>query len=93
MNYLKLQGQEISAISYNPRFALRLCREHQLGEACVQLCIVLGLWEAAVDLALTVNVDLAKTTASLPHNNLELSKKLWLKIGKLQTNNGYYKYI
>lgn len=82
MNYLKLQGQEISAISYNPRFALRLCREHQLTEACVQLSIVLGLWEASVDLALTVSVDLAKTTASLPNNDMELSKKLWLKIGK-----------
>jgi len=86
MNYLKLQGREITAVSYNPEFALRLCREHQLGEACVQLSIVLGLWEAAVDLALTVSVDLAKTTASLPNNNMELSKKLWLKIGELHFN-------
>lgn len=83
LNYLMLQGREISAVSYNPRFALRLCREHQLGEACVQLSIVLGLWEAAVDLALTISVDLAKTTASLPNNDMELSKKLWLKIGEL----------
>lgn len=82
MNYLKLQGREISAVNYNPRFALRLCREHQLIEACVQLSIVLDLWEAAVDLALTISVDLAKTTASLPENNMELSKKLWLKIGE-----------
>ncbi|XP_025200060.1 vacuolar protein sorting-associated protein 18 homolog [Melanaphis sacchari] len=82
MNYLKLQGREISAVSYNPEFALRLCREHQLGEACVQLSIVLGLWEAAVDLALTISVELAKTTASLPNNNIELSKKLWLKIAQ-----------
>lgn len=85
MNYLKLQGQEISAVSYDPKFALRLCREHQFEEACVQLSIVLGLWEAAVDLALIVSIDLAKTTASLPNNDMELSKKLWLKIGKLQT--------
>lgn len=83
MNYLKLQGQEITAVSYNPRFALRLCHEHHLEEACVQLSIVLGLWEAAVDLALTISVDLAKTTASLPNYDMELSKKLWLKIGKL----------
>lgn len=83
MNYLKLQGSEISAVSYNPKFALRLCREHQLTNACVQLSIVLGLWEAAVDLALTVSVDLAKTTASLPIYDMELSKKLWLKIGEL----------
>jgi len=81
MDYLKLQGREISAVSYNPRFALRLCREYHLREACVHLSVVLGLWEAAVDLALTVNIQLAKTTASLPSNDIELSKKLWLKIG------------
>lgn len=83
MNYLKLQGSEKSAVSYNPKFALRLCRENQLTNACVQLSIVLGLWEAAVDLALTISVDLAKTTASLPNYDMELSKKLWLKIGEL----------
>lgn len=91
MNYLKLQGREISAVSYNPKFALRLCREYQLEEACVQLSIVLGLWEAAVDLALKVSIDLAKTTASLPNNDMELSKKLWLKIGELQTQ-WWYEY-
>lgn len=83
MNYLKLQGSEKSAVNYNPKFALRLCRENQLTNACVQLSIVLGLWEAAVDLALTISVDLAKTTASLPNYDMELSKKLWLKIGEL----------
>ncbi|VVC29853.1 Clathrin, heavy chain/VPS, 7-fold repeat,Pep3/Vps18/deep orange,Zinc finger, RING/FYVE/PHD- [Cinara cedri] len=82
MNYLKLQGSEISAVSYNPKFALRLCREYQLSKACVQLSIVLGLWETAVDLALTISVDLAKTTASLPNYDMELSKKLWLKIAQ-----------
>jgi hypothetical protein len=91
MNYLKLQGREISGISYNPKFALRLCREHHLEEACVQLSIVLGLWEAAVDLALKVSIDLAKTTASLPNNDMELSKKLWLKIGELQTQQWKHK--
>lgn len=82
MNYLKLQGKEISVVNYDPRFALRLCREHQLAEACVQLSVVLGLWEVAVDLALQVSIDLAKRIASLPDNDMELSKKLWLKIGE-----------
>lgn len=81
MNYLKLQGKEISVVNYDPRFALRLCREHRLVEACVQLSVVLGLWEASVDLALTVSIDLAKRIASFPDNDMELSKKLWLKIG------------
>lgn len=87
MNYLKLQGKEISVVNYDPRFALRLCREYQLTEACVQLSVVLGLWEIAVDLALTVSIDLAKRIASLPDNDMELSKKLWLKIGE------YHNYV
>lgn len=62
-------------------FALRLCREKELIEACVQLSALLGLWESAVDLALKVNVDLAKQTANMPQNDNELRKKLWLKIG------------
>ena len=69
-------------VCYDIHYALRLCREQGLTEACVQLSALLGLWEAAVDLALTVNVNLAKQTASMPQNDSELRKKLWLKIGK-----------
>lgn len=75
-------GQDISMVNYDVHYALRLCRERGLAEACVQLSALLGLWEAAVDLALLVSVDLAKQTATLPHNDPELRKKLWLKIGK-----------
>lgn len=49
----------------------------------MQLSSLLGLWEAAVDLALTINVDLAKQIANQPsQEDMELKKKLWLKIGK-----------
>jgi hypothetical protein len=70
-------------VCYDIHYALRLCQERNLTEACVQLSALLGLWESAVDLALTVDVKLAKQTASLPQNDPELRKKLWLKIGKL----------
>lgn len=77
-----MTGQEASMVNYDVHYALRLCRERGLTEACVQLSALLGLWESAVDLALTVSVDLAKQTASLPQADDELTKKLWLKIGK-----------
>ncbi|XP_049801385.1 vacuolar protein sorting-associated protein 18 homolog isoform X1 [Schistocerca nitens] len=82
MHYLASQGQEPSMVCYDIHYALRLCRELHLTEACVQLSALLGLWEAAVDLALTVDVGLAKQTANLPQADSELRKKLWLKIAQ-----------
>ncbi|XP_046660133.1 vacuolar protein sorting-associated protein 18 homolog isoform X2 [Homalodisca vitripennis] len=82
MRYLAMQGQELSMINYDVHYALRLCRERGLTEACVQLSALLGLWQSAVDLALSVSVDLAKQTASLPTGDDELTKKLWLKIAQ-----------
>lgn len=75
--------QVIFQVNYDVHFALRLCREKKLTEACVQLSSLLGLWEAAVDLALTINVDLAKQIANQPsQEDMEHKKKLWLKIGE-----------
>nr|CAD7458172.1 unnamed protein product [Timema tahoe] len=82
MQYLTMQGQDSTMVCYDIHYALRLCRERGLSEACVQLSALLGLWEVAVDLALTVNVDLAKQTANMPQNDTELRKKLWLKIAQ-----------
>lgn len=76
------QGQDITMVHYDVHYALRLCQENGLTEACVQLSALLGLWTTAVDLALTIDVDLAKIIAAMPsHNDNELKKKLWLKIG------------
>lgn len=87
MPYLTMQGSEISVVNYDVKYALRLCQENNLTEACVQLSSLLGLWESAVELALTVNIDLAKQTISeVPHENTELCKKLWLKIAKHVVN-------
>ncbi|XP_067005382.2 vacuolar protein sorting-associated protein 18 homolog isoform X2 [Anabrus simplex] len=82
MQYLAMQGQDASMVCYDIHYALRLCRERGLSEACVQLSALLGLWEAAVDLALGVDVELAKQTANLPQDDPELRKKLWLKIAQ-----------
>ncbi|CAG9821457.1 unnamed protein product [Phaedon cochleariae] len=81
MEYLNSQGQEISMVNYDVHFALRLCHESNQKRACVQIFGLLGLWESAVDLALTYELDLAKKMANMsPENDTELRKKLWLKI-------------
>lgn len=69
-------------MNYDIHYALRLCQERGLTEACVQLSALLGLWESAVDLALTVSVDLAIQTANLHQSDPELLKRLWLKIAE-----------
>ncbi|XP_071871160.1 vacuolar protein sorting-associated protein 18 dor isoform X2 [Bombus fervidus] len=83
MRYISSQGQDINMVHYDVHYALRLCQEVGLTEACVQLSALLGLWTTAVDLALTINVDLAKQIAAMPsdHDD-ELRKKLWLKIAE-----------
>ncbi|XP_011144081.1 vacuolar protein sorting-associated protein 18 homolog isoform X2 [Harpegnathos saltator] len=83
MRYISSQGQDINMVHYDVHYALRLCQEVRLTEACVQLSALLGLWTTAVDLALTISVDLAKQIAAMPsdHDD-ELRKKLWLKIAE-----------
>ncbi|XP_020710242.2 vacuolar protein sorting-associated protein 18 homolog isoform X2 [Athalia rosae] len=83
LRYISSQGQDIAMVPYDVHFALRLCQEAKLTKACVQLSALLGLWTTAVDLALTINVDLAKQIATMPtQSDDELRKKLWLKIAE-----------
>ncbi|XP_046406330.1 vacuolar protein sorting-associated protein 18 homolog [Ischnura elegans] len=86
MSYLTTQGQDGRLVCYDIHYALKLCREHNLTEACVQLSTLLGMWEAAVDLALQVGPELAKRTASMPPptpgSDPDLRKRLWLKIAE-----------
>ena len=75
-------------VHYDVHYALQLCQESGLTEACVQLSALLGLWTTAVDLALTISVDLTKQIAAMPsHHDEGLRKKLWLKIGLFSTVN------
>lgn len=69
-------------MSYDLKYALRLCLEHDHKKAAVHIYATMGLYEEAVDLALKVDVDLAKQNASKPDSDEELRKKLWLRIGK-----------
>ncbi|XP_015595540.1 vacuolar protein sorting-associated protein 18 homolog isoform X2 [Cephus cinctus] len=83
MHYISSQGQDVTMVHYDVHYALRLCQEANLTRACVQLSALLGLWTTAVDLALTISVDLAKQIAAMPlHHDDELRKKLWLKIAE-----------
>ncbi|GJQ72360.1 dor [Trypoxylus dichotomus] len=88
MEYLDSQGQNILMVQYDVYFALRLCQERNLTMACVQLSALLGLWESAVDLALTIDTKKAKEIANMsPQNDIELRKKLWLKIAQFVISN------
>ena len=41
-------------VVYDAHYALRLCLEHHLNEACVHIYSAMGLYEEALDLALEV---------------------------------------
>ncbi|CAB1342575.1 unnamed protein product [Coregonus sp. 'balchen'] len=81
-NYLLSAGTHASDIHYDLKYALRLCAEHGYLQACVLVYKIMGLYEEAVDLALQVDVDMAKSCADLPEDDEELRKKLWLKIAR-----------
>ncbi|XP_045577080.1 vacuolar protein sorting-associated protein 18 homolog isoform X2 [Salmo salar] len=80
--YLKQAGTHASDIHYDLKYTLRLCAEHGYLQACVLVYKIMELYEEAVDLALHVDVDLAKSCADLPEDDEELRKKLWLKIAR-----------
>lgn len=82
MRYLDLQGEDQTSVPYDLKYALRLCSELNLTRACVHIYTTMELYEEAVDLALKIDIDLAKLNADRPDNNEELRKKLWLKIAE-----------
>ncbi|KAJ8042892.1 Vacuolar protein sorting-associated protein 18-like [Holothuria leucospilota] len=83
MKYLLQEGEDASRVHYDLKYALRLCSEHKLKRACVHIYTTMELYEEAVDLALQVDVDLAKRCAEKPDEDDEgMKKKLWLQIAK-----------
>nr|XP_022303010.1 vacuolar protein sorting-associated protein 18 homolog [Crassostrea virginica] len=83
MTYLNIQGTDEDTICYDLKYALRLCAEHGHKRACVHIYSLMGLYEEAVDLALQVDVDLAKQQADKPEeDDNDLRKKLWLRIAR-----------
>jgi vacuolar protein sorting-associated protein 18 len=66
---------------FNLKYALRVCTQLGRRRACVQIYSAMGLFEEAVDLALAVDVQLAKANADKPAD-ADLRKRLWLKIAR-----------
>lgn len=78
MVYLDQQGEE--SICYDTVYALRLCAEQDLHEACIQIYTAMQLYNEAVEQALKTDLSLALDTASKPYEDDDLRRKLWLKI-------------
>lgn len=79
--YLENQGKDITLVHYDVHYALRVCDQHNMTEACVFLQCLLELWHSAVDLALTVDLRLAQQTATQP-TDVTLRRTLWLRIAE-----------
>uniref|UniRef100_A0A0N5ALM7 Vacuolar protein sorting-associated protein 18 homolog n=1 Tax=Syphacia muris TaxID=451379 RepID=A0A0N5ALM7_9BILA len=99
LEYLKSFGYEKALVPYDLEYALRICLEKEdLKECSIFLYCVDGLYDEAVSLALTVDVELAKECAKrmgasaedsiceLYEQNqvvpLEVRRNIWLKIAR-----------
>lgn len=91
LEYVKSRKDD--KIHFDILMIARLCTDHSnkyLNEACVYLYQMLGWYEEAVDLALNVNVDLARDVANSVNSDFningnqsdELKKMLWLRIAR-----------
>ena len=67
---------------YDQKYALRLCTQEHKKRACVAIYSTMGLYEEAVDHALSVDLTLAMRNADLAVDDDDLRKKLWLRIAK-----------
>lgn len=67
---------------YDLKYALRLCTKENKTTACVLIYSAMGLYEEAVELALRVDLELAKVNAEKPDDDDALRKKLWLRIAR-----------
>ncbi|XP_067928521.1 vacuolar protein sorting-associated protein 18 homolog [Watersipora subatra] len=81
LQYLKVQGQDAESVNYDLKYALRLCSEKRLYKACIHIYSTMGLYSEAVNLALEVDLSLAKENAHKPSDDEE-RKKLWLDIAR-----------
>eukprot|EP01112_Ceratiomyxa_fruticulosa_P020451 TRINITY_DN6960_c0_g1_i1.p1 TRINITY_DN6960_c0_g1~~TRINITY_DN6960_c0_g1_i1.p1 ORF type:complete len:978 (+),score=224.54 TRINITY_DN6960_c0_g1_i1:223-3156(+) len=77
-----LQFLQSADSHYDQRYALRLCTKEGKLQACVLIYSAMGLYEEAVDLALKVDLELAKVNADKPEDDDSLRKKLWLRIAR-----------
>ena len=73
---------EDSEVHFDLKYGLRLCSQHKLVRGQVLIYGLMELFEEAVDLALTFDLELAKVYASKPEDDDQLRKRLWLRIAK-----------
>lgn len=67
---------------YDQKYALRLCTQEHKKRACVAIYSSMGLYEEAVDHALSVDLNLAMRNADLVEDDVDMRKKLWLRIAR-----------
>jgi len=67
---------------FDVKNALRLCLKEGRMMSCVLLYSAMAQYEEAVDIALEIDIELAKENANKPEDDEGLRKKLWLKIAR-----------
>ncbi|KAJ1311737.1 hypothetical protein OPQ81_010207 [Rhizoctonia solani] len=68
---------------YDLDYALRICRANGRIQPCVHIYAKMGLYEESVSLALEKgDLELAQITANMPEDDVQLRKKLWLKVAR-----------
>ncbi|KDN42905.1 hypothetical protein RSAG8_06431, partial [Rhizoctonia solani AG-8 WAC10335] len=68
---------------YDLDYALRICRANGRIQPCVHIYAKMGLFEESVSLALEKgDLELAQVTANMPEDDVQLRKKLWLKVAR-----------
>lgn len=68
---------------YDLDYALRICRANARIQPCVHIYAKMGLYEESVSLALEKgDLELARVTANMPEDDVQLRKKLWLKVAR-----------
>uniref|UniRef100_W8B004 Vacuolar protein sorting-associated protein 18 homolog n=1 Tax=Ceratitis capitata TaxID=7213 RepID=W8B004_CERCA len=81
LTYLENEGQDLSLIHYDLNYALIQCQQFKVNAATVFLMCLSKMWAAAVELALTFDLKLAKEIASKPALE-EDREKMWLTIAQ-----------
>ncbi|TPX36548.1 hypothetical protein SmJEL517_g01238 [Synchytrium microbalum] len=68
---------------YDVQYALRVCMQHGLTQACIYIYGAMGLYEQAVDWSLETNdLELARIYADKPEDDDTLRRRLWLRIAR-----------
>lgn len=83
INYLEsqLSDEEAQQCRLDLQLCLRLCTGLKLTKTCVKLYSAMELYDEALNLALDIDIELAKEIASKPESE-ETQKRLWLAIGE-----------